>query len=124
MDNILSDAVYLSAFQGLEVQIEALKKRLMEERKREDNAGNPLSAQAVLNQALENANLQSQEILEELVRCFVESILVKRKGNGEEKGEEAGYFLEIWLKHRKEPILFDFSLCARTRPSPGRRTGP
>ena len=124
MDNILSDAVYLSAFQGLEVQIEALKKRLMEERKREDNAGNPLSAQAVLNQALENANLQSQEILEELVRCFVESILVKRKENGEEKGEEAGYFLEIWLKHRKEPILFDFSLCERTRPSPGRRTGP
>ena len=72
---------------------------------------------AIMQQALSNANLESVEIIDELVRRFVHKIIVKRKEGEETSKEKVPYILEIWLQNAEIPANFDLALCERTRPS-------
>ena len=124
MNSVVSDNDYRTMSGKLEQQATDLKQRI-------ENAGQVSEAPevskktfAIMQQALSNANLESVEIIDELVRRFVHKIIVKRK-EGEETGKgKVPYILEIWLQNAQTPANFDLAQCARTRPNPGRRTAP
>ena len=71
---------------------------------------------SVMAQVVKNANLESDEAIEELVRCFVKKIVVRRK-----QPDSNDYVFEIWLFNSKKAINVQSSLCARTYPNRGHR---
>lgn len=72
-----------------------------------------------ISRALNDLSLESDSVVEEIVRCFVKKIIVKRLENTDNT-----YALEVWLFNSDTPIIKDLSLCAHTHRCPGRRTAP
>lgn len=124
MNNIISDADYQAANRKVTAQLVDLQKRIIEYERREDRSDNSLQIMKIMQQAFCNADLQSPEILDELVRRFIEKIVIQRAESNGNNSQKPAYNMEIWLYEAKNPVFFDLSLCMRTRPNPDRRTAP
>ena len=116
MNNVVSDSDYQDMRKRLERQIEELNERksLSEKASAEPNVS--AASFAIMQKAISNTNLDSEEMLDELVRCFVYKIVVKRKEDAETSGKKIPYMLEIWLQNAQTPANFYLAQCARTRP--------
>ena len=68
-----------------------------------------------------NANLQSSEILDELVRKFIEKIVIRRADPNGTDNQKPKYVMEIWLYETENPVNLDLSprlrkgMCAQTK---------
>ena len=124
MNSVVSDSDYQDMRKRLEQQIEELNERKSQSEKASVEPNVSAASFAIMQKAISNTNLDSEEMLDELVRCFVYKIVVKRKEDAEATGKKVPYMLEIWLQNAETPANFDLALCERTRRCPVRRTGP
>ncbi len=125
MNGVISDVDYRGACGKIEAQIVELEGHIADIQQANGDTNASTHHLAIMQQALCNAKLESEEILDALVRCFVKRIVVKPKENRQQPSfDKKPYTLEIWLYNGESPALYDLSFCARTAPNPGRRTGP
>lgn len=124
MNNVVSDSDYQDMRKRLERQIEKLNERKSQSEKASVEPNVSAASFTIMQKAISNTNLDSEEMLDELVRCFVYKIVVKRKEDAEVSGKKVPYMLEIWLQNAQTPANFDLAQCARTHPNPGRHTVP
>ena len=115
MNNVVSDSDYQDMRKRLEQQIEELNERILQSEKASVEPNVSAASFAIMQKAISNTNLDSEEMLDELVRCFVYKIVVKRKEDAEATGKKVPYMLEIWLQNAQTPANFDLALCERTR---------
>ena len=124
MNSVVSDSDYQDMRKRLEQQIEELNERKSQSKNASAEPNVSAASFAIMQKAISNTNLDSEEMLDELVRCFVYKIVVKRKEDAGVSGKKVPYMLEIWLQNAQTPANFDLALCARTHRCPVRRTGP
>ena len=124
VNGILSDTDYQAANGKIMAKLASIERCISESERREECSDNSLQIMKIIQQAFCNADLQSSEILDELVRRFIEKIVVRRIDPNGNDGQKPAYNMEIWLYEAENPVNFDLSLCARTHPNPGRRTAP
>ena len=124
LNNVINDADYRIGSQKIEEQLRKLEEKIVEREKQKELVDNSMRVAQIMQQAFHNADLESTEILDELVRRFVEKIIVKRINTENDKTKKQKYCLEIWLFQAHDPVTYDLSLCERTHPNRGRRTGP
>lgn len=99
---VLSDADYRTATERIEAQ-------LAERRRQTSDRTDAPDASAILRQASENAELESPEILDALVRRLIERIVIRRTPSACQ--------MEITLYASERPIVLDLSLCLRRQSS-------
>lgn len=124
LNNVINDEDYRIGSQKIEEQVKKLEEIIIESEKQNELVDNSMQLTQIMQQAFRNADLESKEILDELVRRFVEKIIVKRIDKEDDKTKKEKYCLEIWLFQAHDPVQYDLSLCERTHPNPARRTGP
>ncbi|MDO4846120.1 MAG: recombinase family protein [Oscillospiraceae bacterium] len=115
MNGILSDADYRSASGKISAQLSDLQQRMAECERAEKCSDNSVQQIKIMQQAFCNANLQSPQILDELVRRFVEKIVIRRAGSDKKNGQKPAYNMEIWLYETENPVFLDLSLSLRTQ---------
>ena len=125
VDGVVSDADYRAACGKIETQMTELEGHMADMKQTNGNMDASAQVLAIMQQAFCNAKLESEEILDALVRCFIKRIVVKQKEISRQPpiGKKL-YTLEVWLHNGDVPALYDLSFCARTHPNPGRHTGP
>jgi len=121
INGVVSDDDYQHACEQLQAQIRETQNLIAQSRTASAAQDTSSQNDSVFQQAMRNANLESEQMLDELVRCFVDKIVVKSK---ETLHDQASYLLEIWLKDTPSPVSFDLALCERTHLNPGRHTAP
>ena len=109
LNGILTDADYRTASERIAQRLSELQ-RQTDERAFSDSSP---QVETILQQAFRNAELQSSEILDALVRLFVDRIVIRRA----QTEEQSAYRMEIWLYDADHPILHDLSPCARRQSS-------
>lgn len=114
MNGILPDADYRSASDRITAQLSGLQQRMAECERRENCPDNLIR---IMRQAFCNADLNSPEILDALVRRFVEKIVIRRADSNENSGQKPAYNMEIWLYEAESPVNLDLSLRLRTQSS-------
>ena len=124
MENVVSDADYRAASQKIDTQIADLQNQKRAFENQENNTDNSMQIIRIMQKTFTNANLESTEILDELVRRFIEKIVIKPVESKETDRKKPAYIVEIWLYEAENPVFLDYSLCLRTHPNPGRRTAP
>ncbi len=125
LNSVVSDADYRAACDKIAAKLAELETRMADMRQVKSDADCSAQLLTIMQQAFRNANLESEEILDALVRSFVQRIVVKRKKQNEEPPTEGEpYTLEIWLNSGESPAEYDLSLCARTRRCPARHIAP
>ena len=124
INGILSDTDYQAANGKIMAQLASIERCISENERREECSDNSLQIMKIIQQAFCNADLQSPEILDELVRRFIEKIVVRRIDPSGNDRQKPAYNMEIWLYEAENPVNFDLSLCLRTHRSPDRRTAP
>ena len=117
MNGILSDADYRSASGKITAQLSDLQQRMAECERAEKCSDNSEQQIKIMLQAFCNANLQSPQILDELVRRFVEKIVIRRADSDKKGGQKPAYNMEIWLYETENPVFLDLSLSLRTQNS-------
>ena len=124
LNNVINDEDYRIGSQKIEEQVKKLEEIIIESEKQNELVDNSMQLTQIMQQAFRNADLESKEILDELVRRFVEKIIVKRIDKEDDKTKKEKYCLEIWLFQAHDPVQYDLSLCERTHPNRGRRIEP
>lgn len=127
MNNVVSDRDYRDMSRRLEQQMEEIAMKAQDIRQLRTNVDVSARMLTIMSQTVANANLESEESIEELVRCIVKKIIVKRKhksSTADNDKDRVNYTLEIWLYNGSTPANFDLSLCARTHQNRARRIGP
>ena len=115
MNGILSDADYQLATKKIENEYSALQQRYLEHKRMIDHADRTSQIMKVMQSALSNANLQSSEILDELVRKFIKRIVIRRADPNGTDDQKPVYVMEIRLYEAENPVNLDLSLCSRTQ---------
>ena len=125
MNQLINDEDYRKAGQRIDAQIVELNSRLTELHQVRTNVDHSAKMMEIMRQTVQNANLESEEMIDALVRCFVKRIIVQQKEQGE-RGEDPKepYELIIWLYNGNTPITYDLALCTRTHRYRARRTAP
>ena len=113
LNGILSDADYQTASEKLTAQQKDLQRRMTECGQRLGRSDRSQET-AIMQQAYCNAELRSSEMLDALVRRFVEQIVVRHTDCD---GQKPSYGLEIRLYGTETPVTVDLSLCLRTQSS-------
>ena len=113
LNGILSDADYQTASEKLTAQQKDLQRRMTECGQRPERSDRSQET-AIMQQAYRNAELRSSEMLDALVRRFVEQIVVRRTDCD---GQKPSCGLEIRLYGTETPVTVDLSLCLRTQSS-------
>ena len=117
MDGLITDGDYRKAGQRIDAEIAEVNARLAELHPIHTHAEHAAKLQAIRRQTVQNANLESEEMIDALVRCFVQRIIVQQKEQGERKEErEEPYELIFWLYNGNAPIPYDLALLPRTHP--------
>ena len=111
MNGVISDADYRAASETIAAKlVEASKHAAEHERMCPDDSRRMM---AIMQQAYLNAGLRSPEILDELVRGFIERIVILRT----DADPKPAYCMEIRLYGTETPIRLDLSLCSRRQSS-------
>ena len=104
MNSVVSDADYRAACDKMEAQIAELEARMEDMRQINIDADVTARHLMIMQQAFRNAKLESEEILDALVRSFVQKIVVKHNEKADELPTDGEpYILEIWLSTGDEP---------------------
>lgn len=119
MNGIIATADYKKALAKLETLIEELEVKAQDIKHIRNSMDAVVNTGRIISQAIDNCSLESDIAIEEVVRCFVKKIIVKKSEN-----TDNSYVLEVWLFNGNEPIIKDLSLCSRTYLSPDRHTAP
>ena len=82
LNNVINDEDYRIGSQKIEEQVKKLEEIIIEKNELVDNS---MQLTQIMQQAFRNADLESKEILDELVRRFVEKIIVKRIDKEDDK---------------------------------------
>ena len=109
MNGILSDIDYQLANKRIENELSALKQRQLERERNIDCSDRTLQVMKIMQFAFSNANLQSSEILDELVRKFIEKIVIRRADPNGSDNQNPKYVMEIWLYETENPVNLDLS---------------
>lgn len=117
MNGILSDADYRSASGKITAQLFDLQQRTEKYKRGEECPDNALQFMNTMQQAFCNADLNSPEILDELVRRFIEKIVIRRADSNGTDDQKPVYMMEIRLYEAENPVNLDLSLCLRTQSS-------
>ena len=117
MNGVLSDADYRSASGRITARLSGLRQRTEEWERRAECSDNSLQLRKIMRQAFCNANLNSPEILDELVRRFIEKIVIRRADPDGTDDPKPSYIMEIRLYEAENPVHLDLSLCLRTQSS-------
>ena len=114
MNGILSDADYQLANKRIENELSVLQQRQLERERNLDCSDRTSQIMKIMQCAFSNANLQSSEILDELVRKFIEKIVIRRADSNGTDDQKPSYVMEIWLYESENPVNLDFSPRLRT----------
>ena len=120
INSVITDGDYKEQSEKIEGQILATKERIDDLTHIREKVESIQRAGRIMDQTFKNADLENDEIVEELVRTFVKQIKVRR-----DKNIENSYVLDVCLYGGLEPI--QLSLCNHTLISPrtkGRLTAP
>ena len=116
-NGILSDSDYQLATKRIENAYSALQQRHFENKRMIDCSDRTSQVMKIMQSALSNANLQSSEILDALVRRFIDKIVIRRADPNGADDQKPVYVMEIRLYEAENPINLDLSLCLRTQSS-------
>ena len=114
LNGVLTDAEYREASGKIAAQLKDVRRRALEKERADRRSDHALQRNRILQQARSNADLRSAEILDELVRRFIERIVVKRADCDD---QAPSYLMEIRLYEVAAPLTIDFPLCLRTQSS-------
>ena len=114
LNGVLTDEEYRAASGKIAAQLKDVRRRALEKERIDRRSDHALQRYRILQQAHSNADLRSAEILDELVRRFIERIVVKR---ADCDGQAPSYLMEIRLYEVAAPLTIDFPLCLRTQSS-------
>lgn len=118
LNGVLSDADYRLASKKVTERLSDLTQKTEYEQKK-DYSDSAAQVIKIMQQTLINADLQSPEILDALVRRFVDRIVVRRAESDETADRNFAYQMEIWLYDSDRPVHHFSSLCLH-RPSSAR----
>ena len=117
MNGVISDADYREASETIAEKLAKILQSEAERARRQESSDISRQTAAILRQASCNADLRSPEILDELVRRFVEKIVIRHRGSAESSDPKSAYCMEIRLYDAKDPVTLDLSLCSRRQNS-------